>query len=293
MDFSLMYDYFALTKPGVMSVILMTTFFGFFLALSGEAVPWPVLLHTLFGTALVAAGAGTLNMLLEVEPDGLMNRTKSRPLPSGRIPLPQALFFGSLCAAFGIVHLSVSVRPLTGFLAFLSLALYLVFYTPLKMKSPVCTVVGAVAGALPPLIGWSAVHGALSFQAWSLFLILFLWQFPHLLALAWMFREDYALAGFKIVPEDADGKRTAKIALAGSLLLFAASFLPAITKLSGGLYLAAALVVGRELLWASFQFLRNSKTSSARRLFLSTIFYAPALLAFMVVSQWRMPPLFP
>ncbi len=273
-----------MTKPGVMGVVLMTTLFGFFLGSS--RFDWGLLFHTLFGTAFVAAGAGILNMLLEIEPDALMDRTKNRPLPAGLIPAHHAFFLGSFSASFGIIHLCLSVGNLAGFISALSLILYLVFYTPLKLTSNMCTAVGSVAGALPPLIGFAASSGHLSLGAWSVFAILFLWQFPHLLALAWMYKDDYSKAGFKMVPiPDNSGTSTAKISLLFSVFLLAASLLPYFIHMSGPIYAVCALLLSGIFLMHAIRFSQKKDLPSARKLFIASIMYMPFLLAVMAADS--------
>ncbi len=277
--------YWEMTKPGVMGVVLMTTLFGFFLG-SPRRFDWALLFHTLLGTSFVAAGAGILNMLLEIEPDSLMDRTKNRPLPAGKIPQHHAFFLGGFVASVGIVHLSLSVGNLAGFLSAASLILYLVFYTPMKLSSNLCTAVGSVAGALPPLIGFAASSGRLSMGAWSVFAILFLWQFPHLLALAWMYKDDYSKAGFKMVPiPDNTGASTGKISLIFSVLLFAASLLPCVFRMSGMVYGASAVCLSAIFLVYAVRFFRQRDLLSARKLFIASILYMPFLLAVMAADS--------
>lgn len=283
-------DYWELTKPGIAGVAALMAFFGFFLGSPGGKFQGALLFHTLLGMALLAAGAGALNMLLEMEPDSLMQRTCNRPLCRGRIPAHEAFFLGAFSASLGVVHLSFSVGILPGFLGAVSLILYLVLYTPMKKTSAFCTVVGSAAGALPPLIGFSASAGRLDASALSLFAILFLWQFPHLMSLAWLYREDYSKAGFKLVPlPDEDGSRSGSLSLSLTVLLAAASFLPyfqgiAGQGIAGGLYLCFAGILNAALLRRSLLFYRKRDRSSARRLFLATILYAPLLLAGMVLA---------
>ncbi|MBI3012669.1 MAG: protoheme IX farnesyltransferase, partial [Elusimicrobia bacterium] len=227
--FSKIRAFWTLIKPGIVSVTLVTTASSFLLAsktLPLRFDPW-LLFHTLFGTALVAMGAGSLNMLSEKESDAIMERTKNRPIPAGRISCAESFLIGSLSAALGIVHLAAKVNLATSFLASLSLTLYLVFYTPLKKKTPYCLLVGAVSGALPPMIGWSGVEGFPSLAGWSLFLVLFFWQMPHLSALSWLYREDYEKVNFKMSwPEDSHGNTGAAIAFFFSLSLLPVSLLP-------------------------------------------------------------------
>ena len=281
-------DYIALTKPGIAAAVLMSAMAGFFLAspASLSLINWKIFFHTIFGTALLSCGAGTLNMLLEMEPDALMNRTKNRPLPSGRVQPEEAFFIGAICASLGVVHIASMVNLLSGFLAGVSLALYLVFYTPMKKASALCTVIGAVSGAIPPLIGWSAAAQSLNAQALSLFLILFVWQFPHILALAWMYREDYSRAGFKMVPlPDLKGSLTAWSSLVLSLALVALGTLPYWLNMSGRIYLFGSLVLGGTLVVAAVRFFLNRNHATAKKMFLASVFYIPLLLGLMVAGR--------
>jgi heme o synthase len=194
-------DYWTLTKPEVNFLVLVSTLVGFCLASPGAMNGW-LLFHTLMGTLLVASGTGTLNQYLERRTDAFMRRTANRPLPAGRMRGAEALWFGIVLSIAGGVELWIAANPLTSALALATLASYLILYTPLKRRTPLCTLVGAFPGAVPPLIGWAAVRNGLGAEAWVLYAILFLWQFPHLLAIAWMYREDYARAGLQMLPRN-------------------------------------------------------------------------------------------
>lgn len=291
-------DYLALTKPGITVVVLMTTLTGFMLASPVSFVPgpgsflpyfslnWTVLLHTILGTALISAGAGALNMLLEVESDALMRRTKNRPLPSGRLYPEEAFFLGLLSAAIGIVHIAAMVNLSASFIAAVSLMLYLVFYTPMKKSTAFCIIIGAVSGALPPLIGWIAAKGSLTFEGWSLFLILFVWQFPHLLALGWSYRDDYVRANFKmIITSDFGGRVTGWFALISCLILLPVSWVPFWFGLSGIVYLYGSTILGFFFAATSFYFLIHRSDVSAKFLFLTSVLYMPLLLILMIFGR--------
>src|SRR5882724_9975914 len=221
-------DYWALTKPDVNILIAVTTFAGFCLASSDfRAFPVLLLFHTLLGTLLVASGSGTLNQFVERRFDAQMRRTKRRPLAAGRIEPTHALWFGILLTAAGAIYLSTAVNLLASLLAVVTLLSYLIVYTPLKRKTPMCTLAGAFPGAMPPLIGWAAASGTLSPEAWVLYGLVFLWQFPHFMAIAWMYREDYERAGYLVLPH---GERRNSFmglqAVLPSLGLIALSFAP-------------------------------------------------------------------
>src|SRR5262249_43564797 len=197
-------NYWALTKPDINLLILITTAAGFCLAPSSHLSGFPVflLIHTLLGTLLVAAGTATLNQYVERQFDAQMRRTKRRPIAAGRIDPAHALWFGVALSVSGAIYLAVAVNLLASLLAVLTLLSYLLLYTPLKRKTPLCTLVGAIPGAAPPLIGWAAGSGTLSFEAWLLYALVFFWQFPHFMAIAWMYREDYLRAGYLVLPHN-------------------------------------------------------------------------------------------
>lgn len=276
-------EYIILAKPGIAGTVLLTTLTGFLLA--APAVNWSVLVHTLFATALVAFGAGALNMLLESDTDARMSRTKNRPLPAGKILPQEAFFLGVLSASVGIVHLAAMVNLAACFIAAMSLFFYLALYTPLKKDSFFCTVIGSISGALPPFLGWSAAKGSLTLEAFPLFLILFIWQFPHLLALAWMYQEDYARVGFKMLPaNDSSGRNTSKLVLISSLILLPSSGLPYWLGLTGIGYFLASIILSLWLLASSWSFFLYRDLVSARRLFLTSIAYIPSLFLSMIIA---------
>lgn len=276
--------YFSLGKPGIALSVLITTFSGFMAAnFSQKQTPdLTTLAHTLIGTFLVSMGAGTLNMLLELDSDKLMNRTRNRPLPSGIIAPHKAFFLGGFSASVGLAHLAAATNLQSCFFAAIGLALYLVFYTPMKKTSAFNTVVGAVGGAVPPLIGWCAAGAALSAQAWSLFALLFLWQIPHFMVLFWLYRTDYESAGIKTLLADPSGARTARWSFGLSLLIAAASFVPYSLGLGGWGYAAAAALLNGLLLAGSWRFLGHPSPRTARVFFFSTVFYLP--LVFLALA---------
>lgn len=278
-------DYIQLTKPRITFLVIVTTFIGFLLGSSGP-IEYVLLFHTIFGTALVAAGASALNMVLEWDVDARMRRTENRPIPSGRITVIQALFFGSVLSAVGLIYLLVLVNPLTSALAAITLALYLFAYTPLKRKTSLCTVIGAVPGAIPPMMGWTAVQGSIGFQAWWLFCILFLWQLPHFLAIGWLYREDYARGGFPMLPvTDTNGIQTSRQVIINTLALIAVSLLPAFLGLSSSLYLAGALILGILFLIMGIRLSQTKSSLSARQLLLASVLYLPLLLSLLVLDK--------
>jgi protoheme IX farnesyltransferase len=278
-------DYIQLTKPRITFLVIVTTFIGFLLGSSGP-IEYVLLFHTIFGTALVAAGASALNMVLEWDVDARMRRTENRPIPSGRITVIQALFFGSVLSAVGLIYLLVFVNPLTSALAAITLALYLFAYTPLKRKTSLCTVIGAVPGAIPPMMGWTAVQGSIGFQAWWLFCILFLWQLPHFLAIGWLYREDYARGGFPMLPvTDTNGIQTSRQVIINTLALIAVSLLPAFLGLSSPLYLAGALILGILFLIMGIRLSQTKSSLSARQLLLASVLYLPLLLSLLVLDK--------
>jgi protoheme IX farnesyltransferase len=278
-------DYWTLTKPEVNFLVLVSTLVGFYLASRGP-LGFGRLFHTLLGTLLVASGTATLNQCLERHSDKRMRRTANRPMPAGRLTPAEAFCFGILLAAAGGWELWVFTNPLTSELALLTLASYLVFYTPLKKKTPLCTLVGAFPGAMPPLIGWAAVRNSLSPVAWALYIILFLWQFPHLLAIALMYREDYARAGLQMLPRnDREGRATVGQILGYSLALIPASLLPVFLGQAGKAYLVGALVLGFGFLHYGMRLALQRSDSSARRLALASVVYLPLVFALMMVDK--------
>jgi heme o synthase len=272
-------DYWALTKPEVNFLILITTGVGFYLGCGNEARPLSVisLFNTLLGTLLVASGTGTLNQYIEREFDAQMRRTARRPAAAGRLKPQAVLVFGIALAAVGSVYLAATVNGLASALAVLTLLTYLFLYTPLKRKTPLCVLVGAFPGAMPPLIGWAAASGRLNSEAWMLYAILFLWQFPHFMAIAWMYREDYDRAGYLVLP-----KGNARVpfmtleALLPLLALVAISMVQSPTRHAVIYYCAGALLC-LGFLYFGLEFVLRRSRSAARRLLAASIVYLPLL----------------
>ena len=281
-------DYWALTKPEVNFLILVTTFAGFYLALGTKPHGFAAMLalHTLLGTVLMAGGTGTLNQFIERSFDAQMRRTARRPLASGRLKAPHAFWFGIASSVVGAVYLALAVNVLASLLAVVALLSYLFLYTPLKRKTPLCTLIGAFPGAVPPLIGWAAACGRLDLGAWVLYALVFLWQFPHFMAIAWMYREDYARAGYLTLPA---GKQRDRIAiwqsLAPSVALLAVSFVPAITGESGLVYSVAALICGSIFLYYSTHFAFRRSNVAARQLLTASIVYLPLVFMLMTLDK--------
>ena len=283
---SLFKSYMELTKPGIVRLVLVTTVIGF--ALGGEGVTrWPLLLMTLIGTALGSAGAFVLNHYVEREVDALMDRTRNRPLPAGTIPPIAALAFGILLIIAGTVVLSCWVNGLTAALVFLTAIMYVLVYTPLKRYSWWNTPIGAIPGAMPPMVGWAAATGHIDPGAWILFLILFLWQHPHFYALAWMYREDYARGGFKMLPVvDPDGKSTFRHSLVTVILLVPVSLWPTFVRMSGAIYFWGALVLGLGFLSVCVRWRLSKSIKDAKIVFLYSLLYWVLLFVFIVIDAY-------
>jgi protoheme IX farnesyltransferase len=248
--------------------------------------PWTTFVHTLVGTVLVASGAASLNQLIELRFDAQMRRTARRPLVSRRIEPSHALLFGIALSVFGAIYLAVTTNALASLLSILTLLAYLFLYTPLKRKTPLCTLIGALPGAAPPLIGWAAACGRLDVDAWLLFAIVFLWQLPHFMAIAWMYREDYARAGYFVLPPNGARERfVAWQTLLPCLALFAVALAPAIRGEAGIVYLAGAFVLGIVFLCFSARFVFRISTVSARQLLFASILYLPALFALLALDR--------
>jgi protoheme IX farnesyltransferase len=278
-------DYIQLTKPRITFLVIVTTFIGFLLASNGP-IDYLLLFHTILGTALVASGASTLNMVLEWDVDARMRRTETRPIPAGRLTVIQALAFGSILSASGILYLLIFVNLITSVLAAITLGLYLFAYTPLKRKTSLCTVVGAVPGAIPPMMGFTAVQNSIGFQAWWLFGILFLWQLPHFLAIAWLYREDYARGGFPMLPvTDPLGTHTSRQIIVNTVALLAVSILPTFLGLSGLVYFAGAIVLGILFLYMGIRLSFTKSSTAARQLLLTSVIYLPLLLSLLVLDK--------
>jgi protoheme IX farnesyltransferase len=278
-------DYVALTKPRLNLLVLFTTWGGVFLA-SPEGVPLTTLLHTLFGTALVAGGAAALNQVWERRTDALMRRTRGRPLPDGRLAVGESTAFGVLISIVGLIDLAVGVNAVAAGVAALTLVSYVALYTPLKTRTSLSTLVGAVPGALPPVIGWAAATGTVPLPSWILFGIVFLWQMPHFLAIAWMHRDDYARAGIPLLPVlEPDGRRTGRQALLYAAALWPVSLLPVIVGLGGVAYVVVATLLGFAFIALAALFARDRSVATARRLFLFSLLYLAVLWAALVADR--------
>jgi len=279
-----MSDFITLMKPRITLMVVLTALFGFYLA-SPSPMDVALLVNLLAGTALSCAGAGALNMAMEVRADGAMNRTRLRPIPAGRVPVGTAVSFGGILATAGVALLAVKVNGLTAVLSSVTIALYLFVYTPLKSRTSLCTVIGAIPGALPPVMGWAAARGSLDAGAWALFGVLFFWQLPHFLAIAWMYREDYARAGYPMLPvTDPEGGSTARQVVLQTLALMVISLAPVGLNLAGGAYLAGASVLGVAFLAFGLAFAQVRSRERARRLFLASLAYLPGLLGLLAVT---------
>ena len=274
-----------LVKARLTSLVLLTTAVGVYAGTRG-AMDWMLLFNTLLGTALVAGGAAALNQLIEREHDAKMLRTEDRPLPSGKLQPETVLIFGGIISSIGLLYLALTVNLLTSILGIVTLLSYLFVYTPLKRVTTLNTIIGAIPGALPPLMGWTAARGEINIEGWSLFAILFFWQLPHFLAIAWMYREDYARGGYVMLPVvDPDGVRTGKQAVSHTLGLLSVSLFPVLLHLAGWIYCLGAILLGAVFLAAAIRFSRRLTMSSARQLFFASIIYLPLLLGLMVFDK--------
>ena len=277
--------YVELTKPRITFLIVLTSAAGFVLGSRG-AVNYLPLAHTLIGIGLLSSGIATLNQFIERDLDGLMRRTAERPLPSGRLLPFEALWFGVGLTALAEVYLAFLVNPLTALLGLTVIAGYLFVYTPLKTRTTLSTALGAFPGAMPPLMGWAAARGELDVSAWVLFAILFLWQFPHFLAIAWMYREDYGRAGICMLPVvEPDGRVTGQQIIAYSLMLVPVSLLPTALGISGRIYLVAAAVLSLLFLASSIRAALSKSNQHARQLLLASVLYLPLLFGVMVLNR--------
>jgi protoheme IX farnesyltransferase len=278
-------DFLTLTKPRVNLLVLVTTLVGFYLGSFGT-IDVALLVHTVVGTALVAAGAAAFNQVLERDIDGRMRRTQSRPLPAGRLRVPDAGWFALTLSVAGLLELLVAANALAAAVALVTIGSYALVYTPLKTRTSLATVVGAVPGALPPMIGWAAATGTLSIEGWVLFSIVFFWQMPHVLAISWMYREDYERGGIRVLPvEEPDGASTARQAVIYAVALIPVSLLPTIVGLAGGFYFAAAALAGAAQLWLAIGFARERTRERARRLFFASLVYLPVIWGLLVLGR--------
>jgi protoheme IX farnesyltransferase len=278
-------DLLALTKPRVVVMVLVTTVVGYYVGLTG-APEYGRLVALLIGTLLAAGGTLALNQYWEREVDALMARTRTRPLPDGRLGALEALLFGAALTAAGLGVLALGVGWLAAAVTAATFVLYVFAYTPLKLRTSLCTLVGAVPGALPPVTGWAAARDDVGVGAWVLFGILFLWQLPHTLAIGRLYQEDYARAGVQLLPViDAQGRATERQILSGCLALLAVSLLPTLIGLAGGVYFAGALVLGAGFVALGAQQALAPSASRARRVLLASLLYLPALLALLAFDK--------
>ena len=277
--------YAELTKPRITFLIVLTAAAGFALASTGH-VNYGAMATAMLGIALLSSGIATLNQYMERDLDALMRRTVDRPLPSGKLLPTEALWFGVGLTILAEIYLSVLVNPLSGLLGLTVISGYLFAYTPLKTRTSLSTMVGAFPGAVPPLIGWAAARNEIGLEAWVLFAILFLWQFPHFLAIAWMYREDYGRAGILMLPVvEPDGRVTAQQIVVYTILLLPVSLLPTALGISGKVYFYGAIVLGLLFLYSSLRAAFSKSRQEARRLLLASVIYLPLLFILMVVNR--------
>ena len=294
---SVLHDYAELMKLRVTTLIVMTAWCGYYFGAQKAGVSsltWG-LFHALLGIGLVSSGTAALNEVMERDVDSKMRRTAQRPLPAGRMTLRHAMVAGLVAAVGGSIYLAIFTNPLTGLLTLLTSVVYLAAYTPLKKVSPICTFVGAFPGAMPGVLGWTAARGRLEWGTWILFAILFVWQFPHFFSIAWLYREDYASGGIRMLPVvEEDGRSTAHRILAYSLILIPLSLLPGVFGMAGRVYMVGALILGVSLFYfgARLAFLKlpiNSPRSKmlARHVLQATVIYLPLLFALMMGNSLK------
>jgi protoheme IX farnesyltransferase len=278
-------DFIALAKPRLNLLVVASSAVGYVMG-GGPLSDAARVIFTVAGTALVAGGASAFNQVIEREPDSLMRRTRLRPVPDGRLQPAESLVFAALMSIAGLVVLGVGVNLLSALVAFTTLVTYAAIYTPMKRRSSFATVVGAIPGALPPVIGWAGATGGLSPGAWVLFGIVFLWQLPHFLAIAWIYREDYARAGFPMLPViEPDGRSTGRQAVLYCAALLPVSLAPTLVGMTGTVYFAAALALSLLFLGLTIRFARTREIPDARRLFIGSIIYLPLLWILMIAGR--------
>ena len=281
----LLTDLMTLTKARLSLLVIITTCVGYCLGSKGS-FSWLGLVNATFGTALAAGGAGALNQWLEMRVDSLMERTKSRPLPAGRMSPSMALGIGSGLSALGSAWLAVTCNATSAWLAVATVLTYILLYTPLKRRTSLCTIIGAISGAIPPMIGWTAAHPHFELGTWVLFGVLFTWQMPHFLAIAWLYREEYAEAGFVMLrPSDRTGGSTARESLGFTLALVAITMIPFWSGLLTDSYLSGALLLDAGMTGAAVCFLTDRSRATARGLFFASIIFLPLILGLMVVTK--------
>ena len=287
-----MKEYIALTKPRITWLILMSTGVGYFFGLQDRWRGWievGVLLNTILGTGLIASGTAALNQWYERESDRHMRRTEKRPLPAGTVLPTSALWFGIALAVLGFADLAIFVNLLSGLLGIFTLGSYLFIYTPLKQRTSLSTVVGAVPGAIPPMIGYAASSGHIDARAWSLFAILFLWQFPHFLAIAWMYRDDYARAGIRMLPVvEPDGESTSRQIVIYASTLIPVSLFPTLLGMTGKVYLFGALLLGGWFLYSGLRVAFDRTILRARTVLLVSVIYLPVMYGLMILDHLRL-----
>ncbi len=278
-------DYVALTKPRVNLLVLVTTTIGFHLGNVGRT-DLALLFHTVVGTFLVASGAAAFNQVLERDVDARMRRTMARPLPGGRVSARDAALFATALSIAGILELGFGANWLAATVALITLGSYALVYTPLKRVTSLATIIGAVPGALPPVIGWAASRGSVGLEAWVLFAIVFVWQMPHVLAVSWLYREDYARGVIRVLPvEDPNGRSTAFQMVNYAAALVPVSLMPTVVGIAGRTYLAGAIVLSIALLAMTIRFARNRTPEGARRLFAASLVYLPVLWVLMLADR--------
>jgi len=278
-------DLAELVKARLTLLVLLTTAVGFYLG-SESPINYMGLFHVFFGTAAAAAGAAALNQWWERRADALMRRTRTRPIPAGRMRPQQAFILGIALSVFGIGYLAIVCNALSAALAAITIAIYILAYTPLKRASTANTAVGAIPGAIPPMIGWAAARGSIGAGAWSLFAIVFLWQLPHFFAIAWMYREDYSRAGFRMISsDDRSGERSASQSVFFRILLLVIGGLPAFLGIANYVYLGVELLLGGMFTAVAMRFLRMRNATAARLLFIASIVYLPLLLGALVLTK--------
>ncbi|HXM43405.1 MAG TPA: heme o synthase [Bryobacteraceae bacterium] len=289
-----MKDYIELTKPRITWLILMSTAIGYYFGLPKAggwwafafAIPWWGLLHTILGTGLIASGTAALNQWYERDADRRMRRTSDRPIPSGRIAPSRAMAFAIALSLAGFMDLWLGVNLLAALLGLFTLLSYLFLYTPLKRRSWLSTTIGAFPGAMPPMIGFAAAHGSITSEAWVLFAILFLWQFPHFYSIAWMYREDYARAGIRMLPVvEPDGRSTARQIVLYGLALIPVSLVPSILGMSGRIYLVGALLLGLYFLYSGVRVALDRTIIRARNVLMVSVFYLPLIYGLMLLDR--------
>lgn len=276
-------DLYELTKPRMNMLVVITTMVGAYMA-SRDGINWLIILNVCIGTALTASSAGVLNQFLERGFDALMLRTRNRPLPAGRINLLEAVLFGVGVGLAGLIYLAVFVNALTFFIGAITLLSYLLIYTPMKRVSSLNTLVGGIPGALPAVMGFTAVQNRLSVDAWLIFFIMFIWQMPHFLAIATLYKDDYARGGFKMLP-GVDAKLSGQQMLLYTMALIPVSIAPCLLRMSGLVYFFAAIIMGVAFLYYAIPVARNGQRTDARRLFFASIIYLPILFSILMIDK--------